>query len=944
MSDGSFARVRELFDLAVDLSPEAQAKLLDDRCADDSGLRAQLEKMLGGHRSSVGFLAQPAGKIDLTELASVGEPMIGKTFGQYTIRDVLGRGGMGVVYLAEQDRPRRTVALKLIRSSYFAPALLRRFEHEAQILGRLKHPGIAQIYDAGTAPGPDGQPQPFFAMELVRGKPLTEHVKSENMSTRDRLALFVRVCEAVHHAHQRGVIHRDLKPGNILVEKEGTEAPTSEVTKEAGSPSTTSPRPSGPSCLPKILDFGVARVTDSDIAVTTMQTSVGQVIGTLQYMSPEQARGESDRVDVRSDVYSLGVVLYELLSGKLPYDVSKRPVTEAARVIAELDATMLRTVDRSFRGDVETIVQKAMEKDPDRRYQSVADLGADIRRYLGDLPIVARPASTVYQIGKFARRNKVLVGGVVAVMLALLVGVVGTSVGLFRARRAERLAQREAGEARTQEARARRTLEFVRHVISASDVRLTGGKNWSMGDLLGELAARAESELADDPHVARAVYDMIGSSYMAISDLDRAQAFIDRAEKIGLERFGEKSIAHVETLNSRIRLERERGNFARAIEISKRQAELLEEVPGVTNKERALGLASLAEIQVANREIGAAEAPLRRALELIGTDQENARYRLSIQTILGEALWLKGDLAESEAVVRASLEEAIQYYGERHPDVALIKMALARALQHGGKNAEAIDLLRSAHATLHAVYPPGHRLWSLAAESLAFALTQGGKLDEAEPIAQEALERAEAMRPPDDRELLRALGLKANILFQRRDYANEEPIQRRRLELARRLDGESHFSTRSLQLVLAQCLMNQRRMDSAGDILRPLLDVQLDAKSDSTRLDALLLAARWLDEVGEKAQAEATFARTAALAEAMPATPTKQLQVSRRYAAWLEVQHRAADADAELRKVQGLLSARHGAEHQSVKSVAKDLEALQKRRMSAQEPAPADGR
>ncbi len=339
--------------------------------------------------------------------------MAGGQFGRYTIVRLLGQGGMGAVYEAQQESPRRSVALKVIRGGWLSAQMLRRFEHESQVLGRLQHPGIAQVYEAGSVRdegGRSGGVTPFFAMELIKGVPLTEYAAAKNLGTRERLELVARICDAVYHAHQKGVIHRDLKPGNILVDESGQ---------------------------PKILDFGVARATDSDIQQTTMQTDIGQLIGTVPYMSPEQVGGNPDELDTRSDVYALGVIAYELLAGRLPYDLQKKMIHEAVRVIREEDPTRLSAINRTLRGDIETIVAKALEKDKGRRYQSAEALGSDIRRYLKDEPIAARPASTWYQAAKFARRNKVLVGGVAATFLVLVAGIIGVSLMLKRALEAE---------------------------------------------------------------------------------------------------------------------------------------------------------------------------------------------------------------------------------------------------------------------------------------------------------------------------------------------------------------------------------------------------------------------------------------------------------------------------------------------------------------------------
>lgn len=333
---------------------------------------------------------------------------------RYRIINLLGVGGMGQVYEAEQQQPRRTVALKLIKSGVASRMAIERLAFEADVLARLQHPGIAQIYESGTAETELGL-QPFFAMELVRGPAgekapsLLAYARRGGLSLNQRLDLIARVADAVHHAHQKGVIHRDLKPGNILVNEHGQ---------------------------PKILDFGIALVIGAEFETVTLQTNVGQIVGTLPYMSPEQASGDGDQVDIRADVYALGMISYELLSGRLPFVLESRLIHEAIRIIQDEEPAQLSIIDRVFRGDVETIVGKAIAKEKDRRYQSAAEFASDIRRYLSDEPIEARPPSARYQLVKFARRNRVLVGGAIAVIAVLIAGIATTSWQAMRARKA----------------------------------------------------------------------------------------------------------------------------------------------------------------------------------------------------------------------------------------------------------------------------------------------------------------------------------------------------------------------------------------------------------------------------------------------------------------------------------------------------------------------------
>lgn len=330
-----------------------------------------------------------AGIQAVTRASTPATPPLPATIGSYRIIRRLGEGGMGIVYEGEQETPKRLVAIKVVRGGGTADEFrVRLLQREAETLARLKHPAIGAIYEAGRTD--DGQH--YFAMELVRGLPLNEYMRERDIPRVDRLELFCAVCEAINYAHQRGVIHRDLKPTNILVDRDGS---------------------------PKILDFGLARISDPDAGVTTM-TDVGRLMGTLPYMSPEEARGNQDAVDVRSDVYSLGVMLYELLTGRLPYVVRRAAIPDAIRTICEETPRRPSTINSNLRGDLDTICLKALEKEPSRRYQSAAAMAEDIERYLTDQPILARRAGALYRLRKFVVRHPSFI---VLVTAAIVYGV-----------------------------------------------------------------------------------------------------------------------------------------------------------------------------------------------------------------------------------------------------------------------------------------------------------------------------------------------------------------------------------------------------------------------------------------------------------------------------------------------------------------------------------------
>ena len=331
---------------------------------------------------------------------------------------------MGIVYEARQESPHRRVALKVIHPVLATSQWLPRFEREAEVLGYLHHPGIATVYEAGvaemTVPGRAPVQQPFLAMEFVEGLSLTRFAEKGGLDTRERLELAARVCDAVQHAHERGVIHRDLKPGNILVEPDGQ---------------------------PKVLDFGIALATGADWQTLTVATASRHFMGTVPYASPEQIGGGHRDVDVRSDVYALGVILYELLSGRLPIETRACSLPEALRAIREDEPSRLSSFDSAFRGDIDAIVGKALRKEKERRYAGAGALAADIRRFLNSEPILARPPSTLYHLRRFARRNKAVVAGVAATIAALVLGLIVATDFARREARQRRLAEASAEQA-----------------------------------------------------------------------------------------------------------------------------------------------------------------------------------------------------------------------------------------------------------------------------------------------------------------------------------------------------------------------------------------------------------------------------------------------------------------------------------------------------------------
>ena len=701
---------------------------------------------------------------------------------------------MGAVYEAEQEQPRRSIALKVIRSVWASPQMLRRFEQESQTLGRLHHPGIAQIYEAGTADTPFG-PEPYFAMEIIHGKPLIDYANDAKLDTRQRLALMIEICDAVQHAHQRGIIHRDLKPGNILVDESGQ---------------------------PKILDFGLARVMDSDTEQMTRQTDIGQLLGTLPYMSPEQVEADPMAVDTRTDVYALGVILYELLTDKLPYTLSQQ-LHEAVQTIQQVDPTPLSSVSRLYRGDIETIVGKALEKDKARRYQSAAELADDIRRYLEDRPITARPPSTSYQLKKFARRHKILVIGVPALFLVLVAGVVASTLEAVRARRAEARAQTEA-------AIAKAVNQFLQDDLlsqaSPDSQSGTPDPEVKARTLLDRAAARVGNRFAGQPLVEAEIEETIGNAYSGLGLYAQAETHLRKAYELSSKYRGPDDPKTLSILMVVSSVASDQDKDSEAVAAAKTVFEGQTRTLGPEDPRTVVAMQNLGALYLGTRQYAEAEPLLKKALEVqVRRQGYDNLDTLNTSDSLAELYIEQSRYAEARPYLEKGLDSYRRVYGPEHPFTQREMFGLGKVLLGEGNYPEAEKVLADVYAVDMRVKGAQHPDTMRVASNLGFAYSQQGKLAQAIPLLENTIRGFQQTTDlgPGAPETLKTESRLAWAYDSKGDLPRAEQIWRSVRQGYIDLGKDGAAGAVDVSELLGQNLIRQRKFAQAEPLLRQAL-------------------------------------------------------------------------------------------------------------------------
>lgn len=690
-------------ELALSLSPLDRADRAERIAQLEPALAREVERLLAQLDTDT---AASEARTDPTPNVPLADQL-----GPFRLLERLGHGGMGTVWLAEQQSPRRRVALKTIRPELLNDRLRERFAHEARFLAALNHPAIAQIHAAGSSPSPAGE-TPWLAMEFVEGEELLEAARQRGLDLPQKLALLIAITEGVQHAHTRGVMHRDLKPGNILID-----------------------RATG---APKILDFGIARAIDSAGPVATRLTRIGEVVGTVQYMSPEQLAGHPEAIDLRSDVYALGVLGYELLAGSLPHAVEQLSLIEAIQTISEKPPKPLSAVRPELAGDVETVIMKALAAEPAARYQSAQALADDLANVLAHRPIRARPPGTWYLFGKFVRRNRALVGAAVVALLALVAATILSMLAADRAR-----AARDEAQARAEELKA--VNDFVTDMLTSADPEAGGGEALPLSQVL-EGAERTLASFAGKPRTAGQVALLLGRTWGGLGDSTRALTLLAQAQQWQRAGFGAESgeafeadLAHAEELGRKGELEAAAAALKTLLE---RAARL--DPPDPDRRARSAG--AYAQVVQALGDAGAAINVLRQAeAEYLAATAEPVPDTLDgIRYNLAYALLFAGDFKEAEARFRAVVADETARLGAGHAQTLYSIKGLGQALHRQGRLDEAIVYYQQVHSERLQLYGPTHPATLNAAGQVASALNTLKRPAEAEPILRATIAAREA--------------------------------------------------------------------------------------------------------------------------------------------------------------------------------------------------------
>jgi serine/threonine protein kinase len=834
--------VKQLFDAALDQEPARRSAFLLENCP-DLVVRAEVERLLAENDQAGSFLSKPPGMPTAPDDRSgstsaisneAGPPTISmdaskpteKVIGCYHLVRRIGEGGMGEVWLAEQKEPvRRRVAIKLIRTGLSTREALVRFDTERQALALMDHPAIAKVFDAGTT----AQGAPYFVMEYVAGIPITDYCDQHKLDTRERLELFAHACEGVQHAHQKAIIHRDLKPSNVLVaEVDG--------------------RPT-----PKIIDFGVAKALTLKLTADTLYTHAGALVGTPEYMSPEQASSSGEDIDTRTDVYSLGIIFYELLAGVPPIQLRKVAFEEFLRRLREEEpprpSLNISTQDpatsaevahkrqtepaalaRQLRGELDSIALKALEKERARRYASASELAADIGRYLNNKAVLAVPPSLTYMARKFARRYRVALATVSAFVLVLIAASV---VSIRQSIRANREA-----------AVATAVNEFLQNdlLAQASAFAQAGPNTKPDPDLkvrtaLDRAAQRIEGKFAKQPEVEASIRNTIGQAYLDLGSYPEARIHFERALELRRRVLGAEDPLTIETAIDLGVIAFDQSNYGEAEVLLSQALEVARRVLGPQNSYTLRAMTNLASVYRRQGKYPQAEALINQAVEIkrrvMGPED---RSTLNSMSVLAEIYDEEAKYLQAETLIKRILEIRRRVSGPEGPDTLISMNNLANVYDAEGKYAQAEALHRENLEIRRRVLGPEHPYTLSSMNNLASVYEDEGRYSEAEALARQAVDLRRQVLGPEHSMTLYSLELLGLAYMDEGKYAQAEELLTQTLQIRRRVLGPEHYETAATVYHLGCLAAHRGDKDKAFALLNQAVDHGL-ARRDELEME-----------------------------------------------------------------------------------------------------------
>jgi tetratricopeptide (TPR) repeat protein len=837
MEPERWREIERVYQLAREQAPGRRAAFLEQTCGRDEELRLEVESLLSHadgaeeyFEAAVLEVAAHARDLPGVAVGTTGRTVpqgpgetAGTAIGRYRLLRKIGEGGMGEVWLAEQEEPvRRRVALKLVKAGMNTREVIARFESERQALALMDHPAIAKVFDAGSRP----RGGPYFVMEYVAGIPITDYCDNNRLSIRQRLELFIQVCEGVHHAHQKAIIHRDLKPSNILVvEVDGRAAP-------------------------KIIDFGVAKALTQKLTEDTMFTRAGALVGTPVYMSPEQANWTSEDIDTRTDVYSLGVILYEVLAGVPPLEMRKIAFVELLRRLREEEpakpSARIRALDRDaavelaherqtvplalskqIRGDLDLIALKALDKDRSRRYGSPSDLAADIRRYLKDEAVLAAPPTAVYRARKFARRYR---GGLAVAIAFVLVLILAAGVSIWQSVRATR--QRDRAD--TEAAVAQAVNDFLQNdlLAQASANKQAGPAAKPDPDLkvrtaLDRAALRIAGRFDRQPEVEAAIRDTIGQAYTDLGLYPDARTQLERAVDVERRMFGAENPKTLKTISRLGRIAFLQGQYPQAEKLLRQTLEIQRRTLGSEHRDTLYSLNNLANVYYGQSKSALAEGLYLQILEiqrrLLGSEHLDS---LKSMNNLGLVYFQQGKYPQAEAIDSQTLEIRRRVLGPEHPETLGTMNNLGNVFFQQGKYAQAEALHSQTLEMRRRVLGPEHAATLSSMNNLANVYTSQYKYAQAARLYSQTLDLRRRILGREHQNTLASMDNLADMYCRLGRYDRAETLFTQALASQRAVLGPEHPDTLTSMHDLALVYQGQGKYAPAESLYGQTLEIQ----------------------------------------------------------------------------------------------------------------------